>query len=92
MMQSDALILKNICKVDNRIQHKLYHTLTEEAIVLGEPAKLNKPRFTREEIREISQRCTWRCLNQPSQLALENFNHILGKAQMRAYHEIMGKQ
>jgi len=42
-------------------------------------------KISREKLKEVIVH--WGYLNQPSQKALENFNRVLAKAQLRVYHE-----
>jgi len=50
--------------------------------------KVNRSKISPEKLKEI--KVHWRMLNQPTQEALENYNRILAKAQLRVYHQVFG--
>ncbi|EIW18591.1 MULTISPECIES: hypothetical protein [Pelosinus] len=52
--------------------------------------KVNRSKISPEKLKEI--KVHWRMLNQPTQEALENYNRILAKAQLRVYHQVFGSK
>ncbi|WP_378952540.1 hypothetical protein [Pelosinus sp. sgz500959] len=48
--------------------------------------RINRSNISPEKLKEVKVR--WGILNKPTQNALEKFNRILAKAQLRVYREI----
>lgn len=75
------------CKVDN---HTIINCIEDcirqqEAKVLETIKRKDKTAISPERKKEV--KVHWTISNQPSQKALENFNRVLAKAQLRVYRE-----
>lgn len=77
------------CKVDNRTIINCIEDCIrqQEAKVLETIKRTDKTAISPEKQKEV--KVHWTISNQPSQKALESFNRVLAKAQLRVYREFL---